>query len=369
VIKTAYDVAGHDAVDSPALVFYTGGILKNIGLCVEMAGGAGRLWPHVKTHKLAEIVKMKQNAGISRFKCATIAEAEMLGQCGAKHILLAYPAVGPAIGRFIRLMIKFPGSEWWVTGDDDGALFELDARAGEAGVRPNVLIDVNVGMDRTGVLPEDLEAFYLRQAARENIRVRGLHCYDGHIHEADFFVRKRLADAASEKVFTIRNILLSRGVDCGTVVIGGTPTFPCHAGREGVFCSPGTAFVYDGGYTKTYADLPFEPAAALLTRVVSRPARGLFTVDLGYKGISADPAGERGYIANLPGAVSVAQSEEHWVFRYGGPDAAPEVGDVLYVIPTHICPTVALYREALAVTDGRVADTWRVTARDRVLTI
>ena len=365
-----YELIDPSQINSPALIYYIDAILANIGRAIQTAGGPERLWPHVKTHKLAEVVRMQQDAGITRFKCATVAEAEMLGACGVREILLAYPPVGPAISRFLKLIKEFPNSGWWTIGDDGATLGDLDAQAREAGLVPNVLIDVNMGMNRTGVPLAGLAEFYESQASRANIRVRGFHCYDGHIHDRDPAVRQKNASAAADIVYGARDAVRARGCECDTIILGGSPTFPCHTARADAFLSPGTIFINDYGYWNTYKDLPFEPAAAILTRVISRPGPGLFTLDLGHKAIGADPSGPRGAIVSLPDAVPVAQSEEHWVFKLGDNDPAmPKIGEVLYVMPTHICPTAALYNEALAVRGGRVTGVWTVSARNRKITI
>jgi D-serine deaminase-like pyridoxal phosphate-dependent protein len=172
-------------------------------------------------------------------------------------------------------------------------------------------------------------------------------------------------------VFVIREKILADGLPCDTLVMGGTPTFSCHAKRHDVFLSPGALFINDHGYQTAYRDLLFEPAAVLLTRVISRPSEDLFTLDLGYKAIGADPVGKKGIIVALPDAVPVSQSEEHWVFRLKNNNrySTPRVGDVHYVIPTHICSTTALHSEVLAVRDSHVAEVWLVNTRNRRITV
>jgi len=105
-----------------------------------------------------------------------------------------------------------------------------------------------------------------------------------------------------------------------------------------------------------------------MTRVISHPAKGVFTTDLGYKAIASDPAGQRGYIVGLEDAVPIIHSEEHWAFRLEDESRIPAIGSCLYVIPTHICPTTALYPEILVAKEGQVADRWQVTARNRRIT-
>ena len=102
-----------------------------------------------------------------------------------------------------------------------------------------------------------------------------------------------------------------------------------------------------------------------MTRVISRPAEGYFTLDLGYKGIAADPPGQRGVIVGYEDAEQIMQNEEHWVWKLNDLSRVPTIGDVVYVIPVHICPTTALYPEVLIAQDGKIIDHWQVTARNR----
>ncbi|GHV52936.1 threonine aldolase [Spirochaetia bacterium] len=363
-----YRVEGEENIDSPALIYYQDIIEGNIEKAVAMAGDADRLWPHVKTHKMEAMIWLLQTYGIQRFKCATIAEAEMTARCGAKHILLSYPLVGPAIGRFIRLRGQYNSSIFYAIGDnlDQLSLLGEAVLAAKQDDLP-VLADVNLGMDRTGVAIEDMEAFCSACGKIKGISLRGLHCYDGHFSIKDIAERERAVDEKTASLFKVRETLEKRGQKLPIMVMGGTPTFPCHLREKDVYLSPGTFFVQDWGYGSKYKDLDFTPGAALLIRVVSHPAKGLFTVDLGYKAIAADPAGQRGIIASLPQAEPLAQSEEHWVFRIAG--EVPPIGAVLYVLPTHICPTTALYPGAYVAMCGKLVNYWEVTARNRRISV
>jgi D-serine deaminase-like pyridoxal phosphate-dependent protein len=363
-----YRVEGEETIDSPALIYYKDIIEENIKKAVSMAGNADRLWPHVKTHKMEAMIRLQQSYGIRRFKCATIAEAEMTARCGAEHILLSYPLVGPAIARFIRLRELYVSSGFYAIGDDLDQLSLLGQAvlAAKQDELP-VLADVNLGIDRTGVSLEDVENFCLACGKIKGLSLRGLHCYDGHFSIKDLKEREQAVDEKTESLFKVKDALEKRGQKLPIMVMGGTPTFPCHLREKDSYLSPGTFFVQDWGYGFKYKDLDFTPGAALLTRVVSHPARGLFTVDLGYKAIAADPAGQRGIIVSLPQAEPVAHSEEHWVFRTAG--EVPPIGAALYVLPAHICPTTALYPGAYVVRGGRLVNYWEVTARSRRISV
>ena len=118
----AYRLKNPEAVVSPALIYYRDILEKNARALIAVAGGSERLWPHVKSHKCADMVRMLMDMGIARFKCATIAEGEMVGAAGASHAIIAYPLVGPNIPRMVRLAQTFSATEYFAVGDDAGQL-------------------------------------------------------------------------------------------------------------------------------------------------------------------------------------------------------------------------------------------------------
>lgn len=355
---------------TPALIYYKDVILENTRKAIAMAGGAGRLWPHVKSHKMAQMIRLQMEEGITHFKCATIAEAEMAAGCGAGDVLLSYPLAGPNIKRFINLQNAFPNVHFWAIGDDEKQLTLLGEASVEAGITTRVLIDVNMGMDRTGISISKLEELYVNCCQTDGLSMRGFHCYDGHRTEHDIIDRKAAADKTSEEIRRIRDSLIGKDFCCDTFVMGGTPSFPCHLDFPDAYFSPGTLFINDYGYTMKFPDLSFTPGAAVLTRVISCPKPGHFTLDLGYKGIASDPAGPRGIIAGMNHVKELFQSEEHWAFSMepGFEDQCPKVGDEFFVVPTHICPTSALYPSVIVVEDGKTVANWEVTARNRKIT-
>ena len=115
-------------------------------------------------------------------------------------------------------------------------------------------------------------------------------------------------------------------------------------------------------------DLTFEFAALLFTRVLSASTPGYVTFDLGNKAIAADPPGERGRFLAIDQPRTLIHNEEHWLLAVS-PDLRFRVGDEHYVVPTHVCPCVALHRQFYAVQDGQVQASYEVTARDRALTV
>jgi D-serine deaminase-like pyridoxal phosphate-dependent protein len=368
-----YTLRDPSGVLSPGLLFYKDLIQSNIARMIEIAGGPERLRPHCKTHKTREIARLELDAGITRHKCATIAEAEMLASAGVPDVLLAYSIVGPNAARLARLIRAFTGCRFSVLADHPEAVTALSRVLTTAGETVDVLLDVDVGQHRTGIAPDE-EAVVLYELIDRlpGLVPAGLHVYDGHNHQESLAEREAAVKSLMEPVLALRAMLVKKGLPVPRLVVGGTPTFAVFARMDlpGKECAPGTCVLHDHGYGSRYADLAgFTPAAVLLTRVISRPTARRVTLDLGYKAVASDPpAGKRCVLLNIPAYEPVLQNEEHLVIETPGAGRfAP--GDVVYAVPTHICPTSAMHRQAYVVEDRRVTDVWDIAGRDRVLSI
>lgn len=365
-----FRLANEADVPSPALLVFPDRVEENVRRMIQIAGGAARLRPHMKTHKLAEVIQLQLRQGITKFKCATIAEAEMTAAAGADDVLLAYPMVGPNIARFVKLMRAFPRTRFATVADNAPLLAALSTAATAAGLTLEVLLDVDAGMHRTGSEPGQHAAqLYQRLATLPGLRAGGLHAYDGHMHHPDLAERARAVEAAYAPVDALREELLRADLPVPRYVVSGTPSFPVHARRRmDTELSPGTCVFWDAGYTKKCPDLDFLNAALVLTRVISKPGGNRLTLDLGHKSIAAENPHPRVIFLNLPDCTAVMHSEEHLVVET--PRAGEfAVGDGLYGVPWHICPTVALHGEAVVVEQGRATARWRVAARERRITI
>jgi D-serine deaminase-like pyridoxal phosphate-dependent protein len=335
---------------------------------VKMSGDVSRLRPHVKTHKMPEIIKMQMNHGIRKFKCATISEAEMVARCGANDILLAMQPVGPGIERFFRLKQAFQNAKISCIADSEGILLQLSEMAVRYGAETEIWIDINVGMNRTGIVPgEEAARLYKMAENLPGLKAGGLHVYDGHIHEKDFSQRQKVCDDAFAPVQKMRDGLMTAGFSRIRVVAGGSPTFPAHATRNDVETSPGTILLWDYGYSSSFSDLHFLHAAVLFTRVVSKPAMDLICLDLGHKSVGSEMPQPRIMIPAIENYTITGHSEEHMVIST--PDARyMKPGDPLYAIPWHICPTVDRFDTVNIVSGSRVSGQWNVEARKRQIT-
>ncbi|NCD70196.1 D-TA family PLP-dependent enzyme [Mucilaginibacter agri] len=365
-----YEVKDVDQLDSPALVVYPDRVRHNIALAINMAGDVSRLRPHIKTHKNKHAALLQIEAGISKFKCATIAEAEILGMCKAPDVLLAYQPVGPKLKRFISIIEKYPDTQYACLVDN---LAEAEAISVEAlvhDIQIPVYVDLNVGMNRTGIAPgEKAQNLYLTANTLKGVKPVGLHAYDGHIHEADLDMRNMKSEVIIAAVRKLQADIVNAGADKPVVIAGGSPTFPFYAAQPDVECSPGTFVYWDAGYQEAFAEQQFLPAALVVTRVVSLPDETKVCLDLGHKSVASEsPLDKRVRFLNAAGLAPVSQSEEHLVMEAGaGHHYKP--GDVLYGVPYHICPTVAVYERAITIENNQITGEWLNEARDRKITV
>ena len=358
---------------SPSMLVFAAQVRSNIDQMISTASDVNRLRPHCKTHKMSAVIQILLDRGISRHKAATVAEVEMLAEAGVTDIVLAYNPVGPNIQRVVQLRQRYPQTTLAVTTDHPRPLADLSAACASVGVTVGVMLDVDVGQHRTGVQPESERALQLYQQIHDlpGIDAAGFHVYDGHQHQESLEERSRAVLLQWPGVLELKQRCQAAGLAVPEVLCGGSPTFPIYAELDepAITLSPGTSIFHDAGYGGHFPDLNFEPAAVVVTRVISRPTPDRITLDLGNKSVAADPPkGQRVLFPDLPDAVQVIHNEEHLVLETSQAcDYAP--GDVLLGIPTHICPTSALHRDVAVIEDGQLAEPWQVTARDRRLTI
>jgi D-serine deaminase-like pyridoxal phosphate-dependent protein len=364
-----HEINNEGDVFSPALLIYPDRIEKNIRKMIKICGSVNRIRPHVKTHKIPEIIRLQMKYGIYKFKCATISEAEMVAKCGASDVLLAYQPVGPNIERYFRLQQKFSDTKISCIADSRVVIKQLSDAALRNCMEARVWIDINNGMNRTGIIPgKNAVRLFRMFADLPGLKAEGLHVYDGHIHEKDLSLRQKLCNKSYARVTDLIKELKNEGIPNLKVIAGGTPTFPIHARRRGVETSPGTLILWDYGYSSSFTDMDFLHAAVLLTRIISKPDKSLLCLDLGTKAIASEMPQPRIKIIGLENYTIINHNEEHMVIRT--PESVNlNIGDVLYGIPWHICPTVDRFDSVYVVKEGKVTDQWKVEARTRRISI
>ena len=367
-----YQISDATELNSPGLVIFKPVLLENLNEMLRIAGGPEALRPHCKTHKMPAIIQILLEMGITKHKCATLAEAEMLCRAGVQDIVIAYQMVGPNIQRLMQLMKAFPGIKIATLIDHPIPLEALAIEANTHQISVEVLLDVDPGMHRTGILPGDSAChLYEMICSTPGLEPAGLHWYDGHHRQVDLEERRTAVQSALTPLTHLRDQLLMQGFPVPKVLVAGTGSFPVLAemGEPGLELTPGTTTFYDVGYLEQFPDISLKPALGVLTRVVSCNRDGFLTLDCGHKSISPDqPAGQRTYFPELPDAIEVGHNEEHLVLQT---EHAGEYqpGDFLVALPRHVCPTTALHQLAYVIDGGRKCASWPVVARDRSITV
>ena len=360
---------------SPALIVYLDRARDNIARVIEYCGAdPGRWRPHVKSSKLPELFVELIRAGVRNFKCATTREARCLLETLAAEsvvdadLLLAYPLTGPAIHALRDLALRFPATRV-------SLLCEAPAATEEIPSELSIFIDINPGMNRTGVPVADFDRVG-EIAERAGRRFRGIHYYDGHVHGADREERRRMAWAGYDGALEHLARLRDAGLDVDELVTSGTQSFlhalsyPRFRDLEGTRhrISPGTVVLHDLRSEQELEELDLRPAALVASRVISHPAPGIATCDAGSKSIAADAGDPCAFVLGHPELEALSPSEEHLPLRAADGEPPPR-GTLLLLVPTHVCPTVNLAEQAVLVDGDQVRSGVPVRARAHDLLI
>jgi D-serine deaminase-like pyridoxal phosphate-dependent protein len=358
-----------EEIDTPALVLDLAALERNIAsMALAVEGSAVRLRPHAKSHKCAEIAKRQVAAGAVGVCCQKVSEAEALVAGGVADVLVTNEIVGKAkLERLARLARE---ARVGVLADDAGNVGDLDSAARAAGVRLEVLVELNVGADRCGVgTGEEALALARAIAACRNLRFGGLHAYHGAAqHLRGPGERRAATAAAAEKAQHAKALIEKAGIECATVTGAGTGTFLLESASR-VFneIQPGSYVFMDADYGRNSWEEGwprFEQSLFILATVMSVPAPDRAIVDAGLKASSVDSGMPE--VRERPGVEYVKASDEHGVLRIPAGAKAPKLGEKLLLVPGHCDPTVNLYDEFVCVRKGRVEALWAVTARGAV---
>lgn len=370
-----YQIAGIESVMTPALAIYADKVAANIAATIRALDGDANRWrPHVKTSKLGFIMRHLSGQNVTNVKCATTLEMQTAAEAGAKDILVAYSMMGANARRVCELARHYSDRRI-------SALVEDPAQIKAWAESPvSLFIDINCGMDRTGIeLARTEDIINLARAIKDaGLVFRGLHVYDGHMSKyADLAEREKASHQNYDQLMELISALNAAGLEIEEVVTSGTPAFPCALTYQPFKTAPFIHRVSPG--TVVYGDctsagqLPsewgYEPAAVVVATVVSHPTANRITCDAGHKAVSADSGVPTCSIIGWPELQPDKPSEEHLPINIPAGSSAPTVGDRIYLIPRHVCPTVNNFDHALIIESGRIVRIERVTARGREIPI
>ena len=362
-------VASAADVLTPALVVYPEIVASNIDVTLGLLGGAADRWrAHIKTSKLAYTLRMLVERGVRNFKCATTLELLVACQSGAADVLIAYPVVGANARRVAEIADQFPDVRVSALAENDEQVRQWQ------GSPVGIFLDINPGMNRTGIEQSAGENIVrlVRAVGDAGLEFRGLHYYDGQYGGMDERDRSAAAHAGYDRLLKIVSEIRSSRTSVPEVITAGTPTSVSSLAYEGFRgadflhrISPGTVVYNDASSLAELPGLGYAPAVLVMTRVVSRPRMGIVTCDAGHKSVSADAGVPTCVVVGHPELTPLGPSEEHLPMAVTAGHDGPRVGDTLFLLPRHICPTVNNFDCALLVRDGQIESLERVTARGR----
>ena len=359
-----YTVGDADRILTPALLIYAERVDANIEATLRMVGNDPERWrPHIKTAKLAYTVRRMLHYGIRNFKCATSLELLTACQEGAADVLLAFAVTGANAERIREIAGRYRKTRVSVL------IESAEQMAVWRGSDIGIFIDVNPGMDRTGVGQGRIEEI-AHLALEARAAFRGLHYYDGHMSGVAAAEREASAHRGYDQLLRIADQLAAAGMAPREVITSGTPASPFGFSYRGFQdrrfvhrISPGTVVYNDFTSLGQLPGYGYAPAALVLTTVISHPLENRITCDAGHKSVSADAGVPTCEVIGHPGLTPLKPSEEHLPIEVAAGKAVPQIGEKLYLLPRHVCPTVNNFDEALIVVNGRIDRAEKVTAR------
>ncbi len=358
-------------IPTPALIVDLDAFERNVRKMAEHAARTGRrLRPHAKTHKCPEVARRQIAAGAIGVCAATVAEAEAMAAAGVGEILLTSPIVDPRkVARLVRLVQR--GGRLMVSVGHALEAELLSEAVIAARIELDVLVDLDVGDKRTGVLPGEPALQLARQLSRcAKLHVRGIQAYAGHAsHTVGFAERQRVSAKAIGQAVETRRLFERSGIEAGILSGGSTGTYDIDAEIEGFTELQVGSYVFmdvdyrriggrDGG--AIYSD--FEPSLTVLTSVLSAAHAERVTVDAGTKALDATTA-HKPEAKNRPGLVYTKAGDEFGAVSVEANAALPKLGERLEFIVPHCDPNVNLYDRIYACRGDRVEALWPIAAR------
>ncbi len=357
---------------TPALVIDLASFERNVVAMQEHCNRAGlKLRPHAKTHKCAEIARRQIAAGAVGQCCAKLGEAEALAEAGIDGLLVTSPVVtAQAFARVSKLNARL--GEFMIVADSAVCVDGYAQAARASGKRLKVLVDVDVGLHRTGIAPgEPALALARKIAADPQLQFMGLQGYAGQLQHVPVFEERRTQSLAALKLLRdTRDAIAAAGIPCPIVSGGGTGTFNID-GEARVFTElqAGSYIFMDKQYGEVRianaAPLPFETSLFVQTSVISTTVPGFATTDAGLKSFATEAGAPIIHSGAPDGANYFFFGDEQGGIMLGGPDKALALGASLRCSAPHCDPTVNLYDAYHVVVGDRLAAIWPIEARGR----
>ncbi len=326
-----------------------------------------KLRPHTKTHKMPQIGRRQMDLGAMGLTVAKLGEAEVMARAGLRDLFVCYPLVGEHKLRRLRDLTR-EANIMTIVESAEGARGLSEAMAGE-GKALDVLIDLEVGYGRVGVMEEKAEELARLVDALPGLRLMGVCIHEGNVYsEPDTECRAQLARGQVEHMLGIAHNLAAQGHNMEIVSCGSTPGARFTVEADGITeLRPGNYAFYDAMQVALGTTDVEHCALSVVTTVVSHQEPGRAVIDAGAKALALDKglglaARSHGIVRDHPGIIVEKLSEEHgWLKLEEGETVA--IGDRLDVIPNHACVVTNLFNEVAVTRGDEVVDRWKVAAR------
>lgn len=360
-----------DKIETPAAIVDLAVLEHNISDMQTAMDACGlKMRPHIKTHKIPEIARMQVAAGAVGITCAKVGEVEVMCGSGLDDVFIAYPVVG--VQKYRRLESLMDRCSIRVGVDSVDAASLMSGYFGARGSTIDVMVEVDTGHCRTGVLPGAPALDLARSISRmKGLRLAGIFTHEGHAHSVrDHDLAAAAARDAARRMVETAELLRSDGIGVTEVSIGATPTMKEAATVAGVTEARPGSYIYNDAGAVSLGIVPESRCALrVIATVMSCPAEDRAVLDCGSKVFSSDrhPWVEGlGIVVGVEGVRLDWMNEEHGVLKLDRPSRPLRVGDRVEVIPVHACVVSNLWDEIVAVRDGSIEAAWSVRARGKV---
>ena len=347
-------------ISTPALIIDKRKLEKNIKTMAKFAkNNKINLRPHVKTHKCPIIARMQIEAGAKGITVAKVSEAEVFVKNGFNDILIANEIVSEE--KIIKLLELAKENTISVAVDSIKNVKDLDRLSSKLQIELNILIDIDVGLCRTGIKPGE-PALELAQLVSKApmLNLKGIMGYEGHLSFIkDPEEKETKTRICMQKLIDTKTLFEDNSLKVSVISAGGTPTYKYAGSYPGITeIQPGTYVFMDHHYAPMLPE--FEITLTILTTIISKPIKRMATLDMGSKSVYYD--GYPKFIESRKIKVQVL-TEEHCQVTYRGINL--EIADKIQAIPAHVCPTVNLYNYFTVIEDNELIGTWKISARGK----
>jgi D-serine deaminase-like pyridoxal phosphate-dependent protein len=357
-------------LDTPSLLVDLDRLEANLNRMAKVAKAADlSLRPHTKTHKTVEIAKLQLARGAAGITVAKVGEAEVMAEAGVEDIFIAHQVVGQA--KIERLAALAKRAKVAVGVDSVAVASPLSMAFAQQGMRLPVMIEVDIGLKRCGVQPEEAAELARQLNALPGLNLIGVFTYPGQVYAARS--ENEVGGIAAFECRTMAEVAqrVGRVASMEPRVSGGsTPTAPHYSAECGLTeIRPGTYVFNDRIQIDRWSARPADCALTVLSTVVSTPEPGRAVLDAGSKSLASDLAPVSpgyGMLKEDNAAILVKLNEEHGFLDLSQATIRPRVGDKVEVIPNHCCTVSNLYDEMVAVRSGEVVETWQIAGRGKV---